>query len=169
MLQAIVILAIAMVFVTPAVSAQQEMEPTMDLKHHKSLSRESLQMWAGDSSGDPSDIFAETYRNHQEPAAGGGVTAIGLEQWIDLVKANHQAFPDLEVKFLQQVAEDDLVATHWQFSATQRGTYEGLAPTDKRVTWTGMSIDRFEDGKIVESWVSWDKYTQFEALGLISR
>ncbi len=38
-----------------------------------------------------------------------------------------------------------------------------LAPTNKEVTWTGVSIDRFENGKIVESWVDWDKYRLFQA------
>jgi len=28
----------------------------------------------------------------------------------------------------------------------------GAAPTGRQVSYTGISIDRFEDGKIVESW-----------------
>jgi predicted ester cyclase len=68
---------------------------------------------------------------------------------------------------LLQIAEGDVVATHWEFSATQSGDFRGQAATGKRATWTGVQIDRFGGGKIVESWVSWDKYRFFEQLGLV--
>jgi predicted ester cyclase len=139
---------------------------TVTLEARKDLSRRALGMWAGGASVDTS-IFAPDYRNHQEPAADGGVKTIDLADWIAVVEANHRAFPDLQVTFLTQVAEDDRVATHWRFTATQQGRYEGLAPTGRRVSWTGVQIDRFRDGEIAESWVVWDKYTQFEMLGII--
>lgn len=145
-----------------AASAQE----TVSVETEKALSRQALTMWAGGATIDPS-IFASDYRNHQEPAADGGVKTIDLETWVALVKANHAAFPDLAVTFLMQVAEGDRVATHWRFTATQDGSYEGAAPSGKEVSWTGVSIDRFADGKIAESWVVWDKYTQFAVLGLL--
>ena len=51
--------------------------------------------------------------------------------------------------------------------ATQTGIYLGHPPTGKRAIWTGVQIDRFENGKIVESWVDWDKYRLFETLGFV--
>jgi predicted ester cyclase len=60
-----------------------------------------------------------------------------------------------------------LAATRWQFSATQTGDYLGHPPTGRRATWTGVQIDRFENGRIAESWVDWDKYRLFEALGFL--
>jgi predicted ester cyclase len=133
----------------------------------KALSRQSLGMWAGGALDVSATILTPDYRNHQEPAADGGVKTIGLADWVALVEANHRAFPDLQVEFLMQVAEADRVATHWRFSATQAGSYEGLAPTGKRVSWTSVQIDRLEGDRIAESWVVWDKFTQFEALGLL--
>jgi predicted ester cyclase len=133
----------------------------------KALSRQSLGMWAGGAPDVSETIFTPGYRNHQEPAAGGGVKTTGLADWVALVEANHRAFPDLQVEFLMQVAEADRVATHWRFTATQSGPYEGMAPTGRRVSWTGVQIDRFEDDRIAESWVVWDKFTQFETLGIL--
>ncbi|MCP4383486.1 MAG: ester cyclase [Hyphomicrobiales bacterium] len=138
----------------------------MALDAEKELSRRALAMWAGGASLDTT-IFAPDYVNHQEPAADGGVRAIDLAAWAAIVEANHRAFPDLSVEFLSQVAEGDRVATHWRFSATQTGAYEGLAATGKTISWTGIQIDRFANGRIAESWVVWDKYSQFEALGLV--
>jgi predicted ester cyclase len=39
----------------------------------------------------------------------------------------------------------------------------GVAPTGKTVTWTGISIDRFADGKIVERW------TEINVLGVLQQ
>ena len=66
-----------------------------------------------------------------------------------------------------QIAEGDKVATRWEFAATHTGDFMGHGPTGKQVTWTGVQIDRFEDGKIIESWVDWDKYRFLEGLGLL--
>jgi len=71
------------------------------------------------------------------------------------------------VRILLQIAEGDLVATRWQFTAIQTGEYLGHPPTGKEATWTGVQIDRFGDGRIVESWVDWDKFRLFEQLGYL--
>ena len=59
------------------------------------------------------------------------------------------------------------MATQWKITATDTGGYMGSSPTNKKLTWTGVLIDRFENGKIVESWVDWDKYGLFQGLGLV--
>jgi predicted ester cyclase len=97
----------------------------------------------------------------------GGVKGVDLEGWKAIVAECHTAFSDFDVAILTQVAEGDLVATRWQFEGTQRGEYLGRPPSGRRATWTGIQIDRFADGKIVESWVDWDKYRLFETLGFL--
>ena len=139
----------------------------MPLEHEKSLSQRSLKMWGSNNTDKLEDIFARNYVNHQEPDAEGGVKSINLAGWKEVVAENHRAFSDFTVRILMQIAEGDLVATRWQFSATQTGVYLGHPPTGKRATWTGVQIDRFENGKIVESWVDWDKYRLFETLGFV--
>ncbi len=140
---------------------------TMSLDQQKSLSRRSLEMWASNNTDRPDEVFAAGYVNHQEPDAKGGVKSVDLAGWKKIVAENHRAFSDFQVRILMQVAEGELVATRWQFSATQTGEYLGHAPTGKRATWTGVQIDRFENGRIAESWVDWDKYRLFEALGFL--
>jgi len=139
----------------------------MTVDDMKRMARESLALWASDSTGRAEDIFSPNYLNHQEPAAAGGVKGVDLKGWKAIVAENHKAFSDFNVAVLTQVAEGDLVATRWQFEATQTGEYLGHPPSGKRATWTGVQIDRFEDGKIAESWVDWDKYRLFEALGFL--
>lgn len=139
----------------------------VSLDDEKSLSRRAIDRWASNNSDTTEDIFATNYINRQEPYAAGGTKAISLEAWRKLVREYHDAFSNSTVRVLMQIAEGDFVATQWQITATQTGSYLGHAPSDKIVTWTGVSIDRFEDGKIVESWVNWDKYSLFEGLGLL--
>lgn len=144
-----------------------EKNTAMTVDDEKSLARRSLQMWASDSNDQPEEVFAENYVNHQESAAAGGVKDLDLEGWKAVIEDNHHAFADFRVRILMQIAEGDLVATRWQFSATLTGSYLGHPPTGKRATWTGVQIDRFENGKIVESWVDWDKYRLFTELGFL--
>lgn len=60
------------------------------------------------------------------------------------------AFPDLTVTIERQVAEGDLVATHAWFEGTHTGEWLGIAPTGKRVRFQNVSVDRVEDGKVVQ-------------------
>jgi len=139
----------------------------MSLNDQKALSRRALEMWASGNAVSPDEIFAGNYVNHQAPSVEGGVRALSLAQWKDLVRGYHESFSNSKVAILLQIAEGDLVATRWQFTATQTGEFMGLAPTDKDVTWTGVQTDRFENAKIAESWVDWDMYSFFAALGLV--
>ena len=92
----------------------------------------------------------------------------GLAAFEELVRAYHSAFTNSKVEVLTQIAEGDLVATRWRITATNTGEYLNLAkPTNERITWTGVLIDHFEDGRIAETWVSWDKYRFFQGLGLV--
>lgn len=137
------------------------------LEANKALARRSLEMWASGNSDDPAEIFSADYINHQEPAASGGVKGIDLKTWRSVVYGHHRAFSNSTVEILLQVAEGDFVATHWRFTVANTGTYLERPPTGRTISWTGVQIDRFDNGKIAESWVSWDKYTQFEGLGLL--
>lgn len=110
------------------------------------------------------DVLGESYEN---PDAAGGRSTRDLKGWKQLLKSYHQAFSNSRVDILSQIAEDQMVATRWRVTADHTGEFAGLAPTQKRSTWTGVSTDRFENGKIVESWVNWDKYSFLEGLGLV--
>jgi predicted ester cyclase len=65
-----------------------------------------------------------------------------------------------------QIAEADLVASRYRFTATHTGEYMGTPPTHREVTWTGIQIDRFANGK-AESWVAWDKFGFLHGLGMV--
>jgi predicted ester cyclase len=61
-----------------------------------------------------------------------------------------RAFPDFHFTVEEMIAEGDKVAFRWTTWGTHQGEYEGIAPTGKVVTTTGITILRFAEGKIVE-------------------
>lgn len=138
------------------------------MEAQKETSRKSLQWWDSNARVDPDSLFALSYVNHQEPiAASDGEKGVSLDELKAIVASYHSAFPGTKVEFQMQIVEGNRVATHWTFTGTQEGTYEGLAPTGKTVTWAGISIDEYDaDERIAKTWVVWDKFTLFRALGL---
>lgn len=68
------------------------------------------------------------------------------------------AFPDLRLTVEDMVAEDDKVVARWSLQGTHEGVLPTLAirPTGEEVTFTGISIYRFKDGRIVEIWQEGD-------------
>ena len=77
------------------------------------------------------------------------------------------AFPDVQMTIEDQVAEGDRVVTRWTARGTHQGELFGIDPTGKQVTITGVTIDRFSGGKIVESWDTWDTFGLMQQLGVV--
>jgi predicted ester cyclase len=66
-----------------------------------------------------------------------------------------EAFPDFHDSIDIQLAEGDMVATRFTSRGTYRGSFMGVEPTNRALTWTGTTIDRISpEGKIVESWTN---------------
>src|SRR5580704_8316562 len=82
----------------------------------------------------------------------------------ELAKLLHAAFPHLSLQVQDIVAEGDKVASRWVVTGTQRGPLFGIPPTNERVTWTGMTLDQIEGGKIVATKTNWDAFELFQKL-----
>jgi steroid delta-isomerase-like uncharacterized protein len=75
-----------------------------------------------------------------------------------------QAFPDIEVIVEDTVVEGDKVAARCRVRATHQGESLGFAATQKPVEFTGISIVRIKDGKIVEAWNNFDFMSMFQQI-----
>jgi len=76
------------------------------------------------------------------------------------------AFPDAHITIHQQLAEGDVVATRWTGAGTHRGALGPVAPTGRKASVEGITIDRFRGGKIVETWSNWDTIGLMQQLGV---
>ena len=75
------------------------------------------------------------------------------------------AFPDVRIAVDDVIAADDKVVLRWHSEGTHRGELAGLAPTGAHASVTGISIDRWQGGKVVESWTEWDNLGLARQLG----
>ena len=77
------------------------------------------------------------------------------------------AFPDLNGSIDDIIAEGDKVAARYILRGTHQGAFRGIAPTGKRITTSGLEIDRCAGGKFVETWGISDTLGMMQQLGAI--
>jgi hypothetical protein len=51
--------------------------------------------------------------------------------------------------------------------ATHPGEFQGLPPTQKRVSFSGLELNRFVDGRVAEHWFQLDALSLLQQLGLM--
>ncbi len=77
------------------------------------------------------------------------------------------AFPDLHLTIEDTIAEGDEVMVRFTARGTHLGELLGIAPTGKQVVVTGIAIDRYADGKVVEGWGYFDRLSLLQHLSMI--
>lgn len=140
----------------------------MSIEANKALARAAIAVWrSGDESG-AGTVFAPGYvmHQHQDPDGEGDLTLAAL---LRFVLRFRQAFSDLQERIDLQIAEGELVATRFTAAGTHSGSYQGIAPTGRRLSWSGMVIDRITEGRIVESWGTWDMLGMLQQMGATVR
>ncbi len=86
--------------------------------------------------------------------------------WIAPFRAS---FPDVHMEIIDLIAEDDEVVGRFTCSGTHLGDWLGHPPTGRRFEAIDeVSIYRFRDGRIVETWGVEDNLGRLEQLGLRS-
>jgi steroid delta-isomerase-like uncharacterized protein len=85
----------------------------------------------------------------------------GREAFKQLLAQFHAALPDIRVTIEDSIAEGDQVVLRWTAQGTHQGDLLGIPATGKSVRWTGVSVYRIVDGKILE------ERGEEDALGLL--
>lgn len=81
---------------------------------------------------------------------------VGQEAMKNIVTAWLEGFPDLSIKNIATICEQDLVVIQWQASGIHQGKFMNIKPTGKSVSYQGVSIYRVKDNKITEYWAYLD-------------
>lgn len=89
------------------------------------------------------------------------------EAFRSFVTTSLAAFPDAHWTIDDQIGEGDKVVTRWTLAATHQGSFLGVAPTGKKVSITGMTIDRIVNGMVVEEREEWDTLGMMRQLGVV--
>jgi predicted ester cyclase len=81
-----------------------------------------------------------------------GDTQMDLVELERVERAFASSFPDTQHSIEDMLAENDRVVLRVTSRGTHRGEFQGIAPTDRRVEFTGIVIYRIAGHKIAESW-----------------
>jgi predicted ester cyclase len=96
----------------------------------------------------------------------GGEEITGPDNYKEFLARLRSYYPDIHVTIENILAEGDLVATRTGCTFTFTGKGGGITPTGKKVTLAGSILDRFEDGRIAETWELYDRLDLYQQLGL---
>jgi steroid delta-isomerase-like uncharacterized protein len=77
------------------------------------------------------------------------------------------AFPEIQMTVEDLIAEGDKVVTRWTARGTHQGELMGIPPSGNPVEVTGITIDRIEGGKVVETWANYDALGMMQQVGAV--
>ncbi len=114
------------------------------------------------------EVFAPNYVRHCQamPAPLQEIHGpAGMREWL---LGNKVAFPDYREDLEETVGEGNMLAWRSVGTGTQQGQFGPFPPSGRRLSIVIIGINRFENGKIVETWTSWDGMTAARQLGLVA-
>ena len=92
---------------------------------------------------------------------------VGPEALKTIISEVLGAFPDVRWTTEEQICQDDRVVSLYTWSGTQVNDFRYIPATGRRVTITGVAIDRFAHGQFVETRMLRDDLGFLRQLGVI--
>jgi steroid delta-isomerase-like uncharacterized protein len=117
---------------------------------------------AGDLDG-ASAVFAPDAVVHNS----GAPDPLNFDGFKQLCNVFLTAFPGGKLVIEDLIVDGDKVVSRVTFRGTHTGDLMGIPPTGRSVTVSAMIIDKFANGKIVESWRLFDQMAMMQQLGVI--
>jgi steroid delta-isomerase-like uncharacterized protein len=108
------------------------------------------------------ELISPSHALHDANASG---SQMGPDAYKRRVVQLTTAFPDLHFAIEDVVSEKDKLVVSWTISGTHKGEYEGIPPTNKEISVDGITISYIANGKILDSYVSWDALGLMRQLG----
>lgn len=135
----------------------------MGVDENKALSnRVWEEIWHQGNLSRIDELFAPDAVSHDP-----GMDVQGTEAIKQFVASMRAAFPDLHYTVEDQIADGDKVVVRYIGRGTHQGALLGIPPTEKQISYTGIAIQRFADGKIAEQWAEADGLGLMRQLGAI--
>jgi steroid delta-isomerase-like uncharacterized protein len=88
----------------------------------------------------------------------------GLRQMLTMM---FQAFPDFHIEIEEILATGDHVINRVIASGTHKGTFVGIAPTNKKVSWHACNFLQVRNGKVFRSRIYADNLSLMRQLGAL--
>jgi predicted ester cyclase len=88
---------------------------------------------------------------------GGQEFTTSRESLWDLMRPIIEAFPDVQFRVDDVVADGDRAAARLTFTGTSRAAWRGVGPTGRRVSVTETFLCRLDGPQLRECWQEWDE------------
>ncbi len=134
-------------------------------EHNKAIVRRLFtELWNNGNLSVADEVFAPNYAHYDPSTPDFGRGPDSEKKRAALYRT---AFPDLHLTIEDVIAEGETVMTRWSCRGTHKGDLNGIAPTGKHITITGLTVARVSNGKIVEGYVNWDALGLMQQLGVV--
>ncbi len=133
-------------------------------EENKAIVRRLWDVWNSRELDQLNDLITDNHVNHDPNNPS---DLFGVEGYRELITMYTTMFSDLRFDIHEIIAEGDIVCSRWTAHGTHDGEVMGIAPTGASVSRTGLSWQRVENGKIVETWVERDGLGLARDLGLV--
>jgi len=99
-------------------------------------------------------------------SAPGVAEPLGLDAIIQVIRTHYAAFPDWKHTIEDIIAEGNIVTVKLVQNGTHKAPYEGILPTDKKVTMPGLYFYVVDNGKLKKGWAIEDYLGMYQQLGM---
>jgi predicted ester cyclase len=144
----------------------QDAQATVD--NNIKVARQVIEAFNTGDVSNVSQFISPQYFNHEsqvDPVRG---QLRGPEEFIDTIKNNRIAFPDLHHEEQAIITQGDIVISIINVTGTNTGNFFILQPTGNKISYEAVHIYRIsEDGKIVEHKAIRDDLTFLAQLGVV--
>lgn len=140
------------------IAKQEEQNKATVIRVHSELSKGNLAIF--------DEVLSHNYIRHCQAMSPEYQELRGTEVFKAFMADFLKAAPDVNDSILFLMAENNMVAYVTNMTGTQTGVMGGLPPSGKKFEVTNIVIHRFSNGKIAETWVSWDNVAMLTQLGL---
>ena len=133
-------------------------------QQNKEIVKKSFEVVGNGDYEEMSTYIAEKYVRHCQATP--ELVIESLDAFKEFIRTDRKSIPDQKLNVKMLIAEGDLVAFWATYTGTQTGQMGPFPPTGKSVELDFSGVHRLENGKVVETWVTWDNVTVLSQLGL---
>jgi steroid delta-isomerase-like uncharacterized protein len=139
--------------------------PTPDVEANKAVEHRVFEeIWNQGALNVADEVFAPDAVLHGLSAS----DLAGPAAFKYLVATYRAAIPDIHWTVDDQIGEADMVVTRLTGTGTQQGELMGIPATGQKVTVTAIAMARIAQGRVQETWNSWDALGLMQQLGAAS-
>ncbi len=131
-------------------------------KNKETVRKYFVELWEKQNFDIIDEVFSSDFKGHLvNPSRG----KEGIQKNVLIMK---KAFPNGQLIIDDIFGEADKICIRWRYQGKHEGEFMRIAPTQKEIVLKGITIERFEGGKIAELWAEMDIFDLLKQLEVIN-